>query len=349
MVVADSPAEQADDRTGSADERRWRLIRRWAAVAYFLILILFCILVGVPQDRQGLLVWTLAGLGVRCLGRGWRSFGQVLLDWLPFTAALVLYDYSRGFADHLGIATHVQAPPAIDRWMFGGTLPTAWMQQHFYVPGDPQWYDVIVTLVYTSHFLTTPIVAVILWIRNRDRWKVFIGRIIAMSFLGLAVYVLYPAAPPWFASRDGYIEPVTRMSARGWYVLHMTHAGNLLNGAQAGANAVAAMPSLHTATATIVALYFMPRLRWWGKCLVALYPIAMGTILVYSAEHYVIDLLAGAGLGLLVTGGSMYVERRLAARKRARAERDAAPAATEGDTATADEEEPVAAHLSDRT
>ncbi|HVX43052.1 MAG TPA: phosphatase PAP2 family protein [Mycobacteriales bacterium] len=346
MAVADSPGEVVGDRTESAHEQRWRLIRRWAAVAYFLILILFCILVGVPQDRQGLLLWTVAGLGIRCLGRGWRSFGRVLLDWLPFTAALVLYDYSRGFADQLGIATHVKAPASIDRWMFGGTLPTAWMQQHFYVPGDPQWYDVIVTLVYTSHFLTTPIVAVILWIRNRDRWKVFIGRIIAMSFLGLAVYVLYPAAPPWFASRDGYIEPVARMSARGWYVLHMTHAGNLLNGAQAGANAVAAMPSLHTATATIVALYFMPRLRWWGKCLVGLYPVAMGTILVYSAEHYVIDLLAGAGLGLLVTGGSMYVERRLAARKRARSE---SPAAVQETLEDEERSAPVAAHLSDRS
>ena len=63
MVVADSPVEKAENPTESADERRWRLIRRWAAVAYFLILIAFCIVIGIPQDRQGLLLWTVIGLG----------------------------------------------------------------------------------------------------------------------------------------------------------------------------------------------------------------------------------------------------------------------------------------------
>lgn len=344
MAVADPSVEGGEHPTEPATERRWHRIRRRCAIAYFAILVVFCIVVGVPQDREGLLLWIVAGLGIHCLGRGWRSFGRVLLDWLPFTAALVVYDYSRGIADNLGIATHVRGPIDVDRWLFGGTVPSVWLQQHFYIPGDPQWYDVFVTMVYTSHFLTTPIVGIVLWIRNRERWKVFIGRIIAMSFIGLAVYVLYPAAPPWFAARDGLIGPVARMSARGWFVLHMNHAGNLLNGAQAGANAVAAMPSLHVATATIVALYFLPRLRWWAKPLIALYPVAMALILIYSAEHYVIDTLAGAGLGILITLGSMYVERRIAARRAHRAAVAAGPAPQGDEVTTA-----VAAHSADRS
>jgi membrane-associated phospholipid phosphatase len=293
------------------------LARRWSAVVYFIALILFSIFVGVPEDREGLLVWTVAGLGTQCLGRGWRSFLRILLDWLPFTAALVLYDYTRGIADNLGIATHVTGPITADLWLTGGTLPSYWMQQHLYHPGQPHWWDAVETLVYTSHFLVTPIAAVILWLRNRQQWLIFIGRIIALSFAGLLTYVIYPAAPPWYAARQGLIDPVVRISSRGWLELHWQHAGNLLASAQAQVNAVAAMPSLHTATATLVALYFIPRVRWWWKIPLAIYPFAMGWALVYSGEHYLIDLLFGYFYGIVITIASVYVQRWWKRRKAA--------------------------------
>ena len=41
----------------------------------------------------------------------------------------------------------------------------------------------------------------------------------------------------------------------------------------------------------------------------ALYPLTMGTALVYFGEHYVVDLLAGAGLALVVAGLVRVYER----------------------------------------
>src|SRR5579875_894147 len=109
MAVADTSVEQqTPEATRELErERRWRLIRRIAAAIFFAVLIVFSIIVGVPEDREGVLVWTVVGLSTQCLGRGWRSFLRILLDWLPFTAALVAYDYTRGLANKLGIATHV--------------------------------------------------------------------------------------------------------------------------------------------------------------------------------------------------------------------------------------------------
>ncbi|HEY2174102.1 MAG TPA: phosphatase PAP2 family protein [Mycobacteriales bacterium] len=311
---------EADERSAAdeAHERRWRTIRRRAVVGYALVLVIFIVTVGVPEDREGLLLWILAALGIRCLGRGWASFRRVLIDWLPFTAVLIAYDYTRGIADNLGIATHVIEPAHADMWLFHGVLPTYWLQQHLFVPGHPRWYDAVVTLVYTSHFLVTPIAAVILWVRNRQRWVGFITRIIVLSLAGLLTYVLYPMAPPWYAARAGLIEPVRRISSVGWQVLGLNHAGSVLAGAQASVNAVAAMPSLHTATATLIALYFIPRAPWWGKILLACYPLLMGLALVYSGEHYVLDLLFGyvyAVVVMVVVGAG---ERWWAGRRRHR-------------------------------
>lgn len=298
-----------EETTTGHDELRWHRIRVRCVVGYFALLALFLFLVGVPSERVTLLLWTLAGLSIRCVGRGWRSVGRVLLDWLPFSAVLVAYDYTRSIADDVGIATHVWAPIDADRWLAHGTVPTVFLQQHFYTPGITHWYDGAATLVYTSHFLATPIIAVVLWVRNRQRWAGFIGRIVALSLGALVCYVLYPAAPPWYASQEGVIPPVFRLSSRGWYELHLAHAGSVLAGAQASANAVAAMPSLHTATATVVALYLVKRCHLWGKVLCALYPLAMGCALIYTGEHYLVDILFGYAYGGLVMLAARPVQR----------------------------------------
>jgi membrane-associated phospholipid phosphatase len=289
---------------------RWHRIRRWAALGYLALLIAVVVLVGVPTDRGSLLLIVVAGLGVTCLGKGWAAFGRVLLDWLPFTLVLVVYDVSRGLADWVGMPLHESDVAAADRGLFGGTVPTVWLQDHFLHPGSPQWYDAVATLIYTSHFLATPIVAAVLWIRNRERWIAFITRVIVLSLAGLVTYVLFPAAPPWYASRDGVIAPVIRASARGWIWLRVNHAGNLLSEGQVASNAVAAIPSLHTAFATIIALFVAQQFRSAWRWLLVAYPIVMGAALVYLGEHYVVDLLAGVGYALAVHFGVSYWERR---------------------------------------
>jgi membrane-associated phospholipid phosphatase len=309
--VDDTPGPES--RTAGQD-RDWASIRRRAGICYVLLLIALVLFVGVPTDRGSLLLIILAGLGVTCLGRGWQAFGKVVLDWLPFTFVLVVYDVSRGLATWVGLSLHEADIADADTWVFG-TVPTVWLQNHFLTPGSPHWYDAVATLVYTSHFLATPIVAAVLWLRDRAVWLAFIRRVIALSLAGLATYVLFPAAPPWYAARDGVIAPVIRASARGWLWLHVNHAGNLLSEGQLASNPVAAMPSLHTAFASTIALFVAARVRSRLRLLVVLYPVAMGLALVYLGEHYVVDVVAGVVYALavhLVVSG--WERRRAAAR-----------------------------------
>lgn len=261
-------------------------------VAYAFVLIVSIAVYGVPLDRLGITLWVLSGLAVYSFGRGLRYFARILLDWIPFTAVLFLYDYTRGMADTLGMPTHVIEPIAADRLMFGG-VPTEWLQSHFYTPGSAHWYNVLVTLIYVSHFFATPVIAIVLWIRNRDRFRAWIGIVLAMALAGLATYILYPMAPPWYAADAGYLHQVHRISGLGWNYLGLTVARHALDAGQAFANDVAAMPSLHTGFAALAVGFFMIRASWWRRILLCLYPLAMGLALVYSGEHYVIDVLAG--------------------------------------------------------
>lgn len=277
----------------------WSGIRWGLAAAYGVVLMVFVLTEGVPTERLGLYAWVLTGLSIGCLGRGWRAMARLVLDWLPFLGILVLYDLTRGLADSLGMPVHVNDLAALESTLFGGTFPTVWLQEHLYpstgwnTGGNGAWWHVLVTAVYVSHFFLTPVIAAVLWLRNRRRWISFTAHVVGVALVGVVTYILVPAAPPWYAAARGVIPDVERLSGLGWDVLGLHSAGALLDQGQAKVNLVAALPSLHTAYAVLVFLFFWPVLGWAARVLLGLYPMLMGLILVYSGEHYVIDILLG--------------------------------------------------------
>jgi membrane-associated phospholipid phosphatase len=279
----------------------WRRVRWGAYGAYLAVLTWYVITQGVPTGRTDLAIITISGLALTTIGRSWRVTAQVVVDWLPFTAVLLLYDQTRGVADRLGIPLHETDILGWEKSSFGGVEPTVWLQHHLYDPSHIYWYDALFTLVYVTHFLTTPVLAAVLWLRDRTLWLRYISRVITLSLAGLITYCLYPEAPPWYAARDGLSDPVARLSARGWIWLHAGNVHHLLANAQKeGSNPVAAMPSLHAAFALLAALMIASRLRSRWRYLLLLYPAAMGLTLVYTGEHYVLDLVAGWAYAIAV-------------------------------------------------
>jgi PAP2 superfamily protein len=279
-----------------ADRRKRRIIGMvvWAAVfavgTYF---------IGVPtSDPLIAFGWLwLATIAWRSELPWWQHL-LFLRDWLPIALLLVVYNISRGYADDLfqpHVTELIRADEAMFGWLTGGQVPTTWLQAHLYHPGVVPWWLAVVTLVYVSHFLTVPTVAVVLWLRSRAQWARFMRRWFTLSVAGLITYFLYPAAPPWWAFTHGYLaEPAARISTTGWDAIGLHGAGNTLNALQVEAsNPVAAMPSLHTAYAMMAVAFFLPmvRRRWWPLLLA--YPLAMTFTLVYTGEHYVIDVLVG--------------------------------------------------------
>jgi len=214
---------------------------------------------------------------------------------------------------------HIIEPAAVDRWLGGGVLPTVWLQHHW----DADWWAAVATLVYSSHFVITPVVLGILWARNRPLWARYARRVVALSVAGLATYVLYPAAPPWLAARDGVVEPIHRLSSAGWHVLGLPQAGALLANSQGQVNQVAAVPSLHTAFAVLTCLVLFPvARRVWQRAALVAYAVLMPTVLVWAGEHYVVDTLLGAAYAgvvvLVVTRGRWAVTRILRSRSTSR-------------------------------
>ena len=184
------------------------------------------------------------------------------------------------------------------------------------------WYDVGTTLVYNTHFFAVYVIAAVLWARDRARWGAFVRRFLALTFAGLATYVLFPAAPPWMAAARGEIEPVSRISGKGWNALGLDGAASLLDKGQGIVNQVAAVPSLHAAFALFICVFFWRRARWPMRVVLVAYSLAMGFALVYAGEHYASDVLLGWLYVALVMAGVTWCERRWRTRRRPNGERE---------------------------
>lgn len=281
--------------------------------AYAAALVLWSWVIGVPSDPGLVLVWLWVGTVAWHVGSERRFHLNFLKDWSLPILLLVVYFVTRGFADQLGIAVHVTEPIEVDRWLGGGRLPTEVLQEAWCGPlpcrtDDPQWYDVLFTTTYATHFLAGLTIAVILWMRNRVEWVKWMRRYLTTFFIGVMIYLVYPMAPPWWAAQEGYLNAdLHRITGMGWHDIGLGRVNLLLAGLS---NKVAAMPSLHAGIACLIAVYAVQRLSSPWRWLLLLYPLVMGTALVYYAEHYVIDLIAGYLLAIAVLIGWQVWERR---------------------------------------
>ena len=333
------PSDPADIR-----RRRLTLIRRAAVTTWAVAIVFRTFTAGVAFNRELILLYIATGLVAASIGR--RKMLMVVRDWLPFAVVLLVYDVSRGAASLVGTPTLWQWQVGVDRWLFFGNVPTVWLQERLKL-ADPPWWEVVISTVYMSFFVLPYVVAGVLWLRSRDDWKAFVRRFVALSFAALAIYIVLPAAPPWAAARcksteivagpstptcmfgtpqgvpDGGLlgsmqiarpganEFVERISTRGWETMHLHVARDLVNSGQVSVNMVAAIPSLHSALAAMVAAFLWRRVKRRWRPLLAAYVLMMAFTLVYSAEHYVIDILLGWALAaavLAAVGG--YESRR---------------------------------------
>jgi membrane-associated phospholipid phosphatase len=225
----------------------------------------------------------------------WRkATRRFVFDFAPFIILLLSYDSLRRFADDLSPSDiHITDIIHAERMIVGGgTLPSVFVQDHlwghFYTPV----LDVITNGFYLFHFLSPLVLSLLLWTRRRQMYWAFVIALVVLSYSAFATYILFPAAPPWWATVHGYMgnEPV--------YLDHFVVSTEKM---MSTPNPVAAVPSLHAAYPTLIALVAITA---WGKkaAWVLLLPVAVAFSTVYLGHHYVVDALLGAVYASVVYG-----------------------------------------------
>ncbi len=244
--------------------------------------------IGIAPDRYAF-VLLLASLLIKKT----RSF---ILDWIPFLFILLSYDFLRGFADNLNQRVNYQSLIDMEQWIFK-SIPAIELQNLLFNPKDLSLIDFTSSIFYFLHFALPLSFGFILWIYNRDFFKMFVTGILLLSYSAWVTFIIYPAAPPWLASQEGYIPKVYKVMDQTlavfpdkWGLPTIYHQFN--------PNPVAAMPSLHAAYPLLVFLFALKFFRL--KALpFFLYVLAAWFAIVYLGEHYIVDIIAGSLYAIL--------------------------------------------------
>jgi hypothetical protein len=196
---------------------------------------------------------------------------------------------SLSFHDALQLLT-IERHLGIDR-----ELPVnLWLAAHHTLAELASWYYQV------AHLTVTLLVLLGCYVYSPEIYRAARNALVLINVVGLAVFWVYPVAPPRLLPGRAFID-----------VTEMTGVAGATN--TSAPNPYAAMPSLHTAWAVwaAVVVFLMAR-AWWVRLLCLLYPVLTVAVIVSTGNHYVLDAVAGAAVTLVsaATVGLMPLHRR---------------------------------------
>jgi membrane-associated phospholipid phosphatase len=219
---------------------------------------------------------------------------DVALFAMQMWAFTVLHEMPYDDPEALRRRLYTRYPIRVDERIGLGRLPGNRLQAMIAGRRGARTLDRLLTITHWLWFFEP--YAVLSWIlvRHPEHFPRAARQMAAVFDGGAFLYWAVPTAPPWWASEQGLTkEPMRRIMVEVGEPLWGRYWGPLYKAL--GGNPWAAMPSLHFATSVTVAKSLSEADRREGTAAWT-YAATLGFGLVYLGEHYVTDLLAGAGL-----------------------------------------------------
>jgi len=221
-------------------------------------------------------------------------------DWFLFISLLYLFDSLRGFiffiVSRTGYPVFTLYALRLEQALFK-PVPSVYLQ-HAWLQNNQNynwgWFEKFLTVLYGSHFFVFFLIGFLIWVRKNALFTLYKKSFYFLISCGLLTYLLIPTAPPWMAANlFGLIPSLIRFNFIIYNITipDITSAFNL--------NPVAAMPSLHAA------FPFLCFLLLWKAFNQKAWPFLIYIIflifgLIYSGDHYFIDIILGILLAWLV-------------------------------------------------
>ncbi|MEU9387582.1 phosphatase PAP2 family protein [Streptomyces sp. NPDC048279] len=230
--------------------------------------------------------------------RWWTELPLILLVYGCYTAGRLLARGNTSTAVDHGLtilriekALHLNAEHPLNRLF----TREAWLG----IPAD-FWYA-------SLHYVVTPVILVFLFRRRAEIYRRARTWLMTSTFIGLIGFTLLPTCPPrLLEARYGFVDTMAQYSSYGWW----GGDASAPRGMGGMTNQYAAMPSLHCGWALWCGVMLW---RHGGnrltKVLGVAYPLLTALVVMGTANHYLLDAVAGVfvmGVGYLL---SPYVTR----------------------------------------
>ncbi|MFC1420568.1 phosphatase PAP2 family protein [Streptacidiphilus cavernicola] len=195
--------------------------------------------------------------------------------------------------------------------------PEHWINHTFY---DHAWLGVPADYLYaTLHYVLTVGVLFWLWRFHRVHYRQARTWLGLTTMIGLVGFITFPTAPPRMLGPSyDFVDTLAEHADIGWW----GGGGGTPKGFADVTNEFAAMPSLHVGWALWCGLLLFRHARSQVvRVLGLLYPLVIAMVVMGTANHYLLDAIAGvtvALIGLWWTDPLLRLTARVGARMRRR-------------------------------
>jgi membrane-associated phospholipid phosphatase len=222
----------------------------------------------------------LAGLALALHRWPGSALVRGLRETVPLLACFLIYTNLHdtiGFVNPHDVHHYLVA---LDQMIFG-VQPCVWAER-LITPARTE----AMQFLYLNFFWIAPSTSAILLARRRfPEFRAATLGIVVCFFMGYALYVLLPAAPPrlvlvyeFTKNLRGYPVGFSNLSAQAFSLLPV--------------DSRAAFPSLHTAASLVALLYAWRYVRPWF-CVLVPFVLGLWASTIYLRHHYFVDLVAG--------------------------------------------------------
>ncbi|GMU02237.1 hypothetical protein KH5H1_63570 [Corallococcus caeni] len=189
----------------------------------------------------------------------------------------------------------------------------------------PEWWsrhpntflDLLCGFAYAAYIYEVFLVALWFFFKKDARFEQLCWAFFVVNAIGVVVYVLYPAAPPWYVLKYGpglanlAAPPSPAGTARFDAFFGIHYFANFYS---RNPNVFGAMPSLHAAYPLMMVLVLWHKGPAW-RVGTSLFAVLVAFSAVYLTHHYVLDVLAGvtAAVVAFVVVRAVFARRALEA------------------------------------
>lgn len=225
------------------------------------------------------------------------SLSNLMKHFAPTLSLYLVYELIGGFINPVESKIDWFTPANFERLIFGNVLSILF-QQH-----RTNFLDSFFTAIYISHPFYLFLLSIIIYKKDKGIFKHFSRTMVITCYVAFIIFLLYPAAPPWLATKG--VDNIPRTLMNNFYAnlnIPITYEG-------LARNLYAAVPSLHCALAWNSVLCIRKLGKKYGVPMFC-FTLSLWLATVYTGNHFVLDIILGVLLASVV-----YVAFGLLSRK----------------------------------
>jgi len=238
-------------------------------------------------------------LGTALQGRTARQeIGRFLVEAVLLVGAMLVYWLLRG------------AVPERIAESFSRANNIIRLEERLGIFVEPRWQESIIDnlafvkianwIYLWAHLPVLIIGAIWVYLRNRERYRVYRNALLISAFIGLFFYAFFPVAPPRLLPEWGFVDTVVLLNPENYNL----QPGFLVNH-------YAAVPSLHVGWALLVGIALFDVDRGVPvRVFAVLLPLAMFFSVVLTANHFIFDIIVGTVIVLAAIAVAFVMENR---------------------------------------